>query len=77
MSTTANAVRSAFAKNCQFVTVHMDIHRVSQKNFPYFTSYFSKSVFYLIGILKEICYTMINIDLSICFSSVSGRIEFL
>ena len=33
-------------------------------------------MFYLIKILKEICYTILNLDLSICFISVSARIDF-
>ena len=33
--------------------------------------------FYLIKILKELCYAMLNLDLSICFISVSARIDFL
>ena len=47
------------------------------KNFPYLSCYFSKSVFYLIKILTEICCTMLNLDLSICFISVSACIDFL
>ena len=47
------------------------------RNIPYLSSNFSKSVFYLIKFLKEICYTMLNLDLSICFISVSARIDFL
>ena len=35
---------------------------MSRKKFPYLSCYSSKSVFYLIKILKEICYTMLNLD---------------
>ena len=50
---------------------------VPKKHFPYLSCYFSKSVFYFIKILKGICYTMLHLDLSICFISVSTRIDFL
>ena len=50
---------------------------VPEKNFPYLSCYFSKSLFYLIKIMKEISFTIVNLDLSICFISVSARIDFL
>ena len=48
-----------------------------KKNSLYFSCYFSKSVFYFIKIWKEICYTMLSVDLSICFISVPACIDFL
>ena len=47
------------------------------KNFPYLSCYFNKSAFYWLKMLKEICYAMLNSDLSICFNSVSAPIDFL
>ena len=44
------------------------------KNCPYLSCYFSKSVFYLLICLKEICYTiMLNLEWSTCFISVTVR----
>ena len=47
------------------------------KNFPYLSCYFIKGVFNLIKILKEICHTMLNLDLSTCFISVCALIDLL
>ena len=62
--------------NCPLI-VNLDIPGVPPKNFPYLSCYSSKSVFNLIKILKEISLTMLNLDLSICFISVSACIDFL
>ena len=45
-------------------------------NFPSLNCYFHKRVFHRIKILKEICRTMFNLDLSICLISVSARIVY-
>ena len=48
---------------------------MSQNKFSDLSCYFRKSLRYFIKITKEIYYTMLNLDLSICFISVSTRID--
>ena len=47
------------------------------KKLPNWRGYFSESACYLIKFIKGIYYTMPNLGLSICFVSVSERIDFL
>ena len=53
------------------------MYRVSQKNFTDLACYLSKSVCYLLKVIKEIYYAMLILDLSISFISVSAHIDFL
>ena len=53
------------------------LSNLSQKNCPYLSCYLSKYVLYLIKIMKEIGYTMLNLDLSTCFISSSAGIDLL
>ena len=50
---------------------------VSKKKFPDLTCYFSKNVCYFIKVIKEVYCTMLNVDLSISFISISAHIDFL
>ena len=53
------------------------LHRISQKQFPYLSRCFVKSVCYLIKIVNGIYYSVPYLDVRICVISLSARIDFL